>query len=122
MKPFRTPGVYGLIISVGFLLTSIVSASADTAGRVFIPSAMLMDMAQNCVVPGIMDLSANADELCCMTRQLAAEPDEKTLMQAQGAWIKMQLAYKRHQMLWLRAGGRPHLLALQFLSTIARQH
>jgi predicted lipoprotein len=98
----KTPGersIFDLFLLAICSLASVVAARADIGNRSFLPPAMLSDMAQNCIVPGVIELSTNADALCLATRQLAAEPNGQTLKKAQDAWLKMQLAYKRRQVL-----------------------
>jgi len=56
-------------------------------------------MAANCIVPGVLELATDANELSTVSRRLMDNPNPGTLTQAKAAVIKMQLAYKRNQML-----------------------
>jgi predicted lipoprotein len=80
-------------------LAAVLPAFAGTTDQIFTRRVMLKAMAQNCVVPGIMDIATNADGLCDATRQIMDKPSSETLVRAQQAWVKLNLAYSSNKML-----------------------
>jgi predicted lipoprotein len=88
------------LIFIGyFLCLAVLPGIAGTTDQTFTRQAMLKSMAQNCIVPGIIDIATNADELCNTTRDLMHKPSDQTLVQAQQAWAKLDSAYRRNKML-----------------------
>ncbi len=99
MKTSINRAIIAIVLSVFCGLVSVIQTSAELSSKPFVPPTMLNDMAHNFIILGVMELSTNAEMLCRATQLLDAQPNLQTLKQAQGDWVKMQLAYKRYQML-----------------------
>jgi uncharacterized protein len=95
MMKFRTKVICYLLLALAPTLT-IPALAGDNA---FTRQVMLRAMAQNCIVPGVVELATNADEIFYAVHELKDKPCPQTLAKVRVLWMQMQTSYRHQRML-----------------------